>query len=472
MRSASPRSRAARAGRWLPPPPPRRSAPMPSRTHRDGVGDALGAVGVGGCHRRRHATQRRCLRVPSSMELAMRSARPGSVAATTAATSLSADAFLYWSMLELAMRSARPGSVAAIAAATSFSADIFANVLIDGVGDALGAFGVGGCHRRRHVAQRRCLRGLVGEGVGDALGVAEEPGSAGRIGSCHRRSHHAQRPGLLGLAGDGVGDALGVADKPGSTGGIVPPAPRPFLYVSSPDGGITGRPGTVGTVGHGGGRRRQGPLDSRDQPPGIVTETLMPDTKRVTLGKTGEAVRQVRAARHDCVLHQDRDHPHPALKSRPDLQPDQVIGVIKPPPAPLISRHQPARADHRHQHHACVHRTGNRLSEIHPRLNRMHVHEDLLRAETIDQAIGQPPGKTAALNPAVADKNATAPRCAHAQSRYRKEIPGETIQFTACERHCRTRETGGQTRVGRFMLTYASPPRLRTHSCTTVAVSR
>ena len=79
------------------------------------------------------------------MELAMRSARPGSVAATACATPLSADAFGDSSVMELAMRSAsarsraaRSGSVAASAFAT--------------------------------LAQRRCLPGLVGDGVGDAFG--------------------------------------------------------------------------------------------------------------------------------------------------------------------------------------------------------------------------------------------------------------------------------------------------------------
>ena len=163
----------------------------------------------------------------------------------------------------------------------------------------LGAAGVGGCHRRRHTDQRLCLRGLVGDGVGDALGVAEEPGDSGWI---------------------------------------VRPGPRAFLCFSFPDGGITGRPDTVSTADHSGGRRSQHPLNRRDQPPGIVTETLMPDTERVKAGKAGKAVRQVRVARHDRALHQDRDHPHPARKSRPDLQPDQVIGVIKAPPAPLVSR--------------------------------------------------------------------------------------------------------------------------------------
>ena len=57
----------------------------------------------------------------------MCSARPGSVAATAAATPISACAFADSSVMELAMRSARPGPVAATAAATPISACAFAD---------------------------------------------------------------------------------------------------------------------------------------------------------------------------------------------------------------------------------------------------------------------------------------------------------------------------------------------------------
>ena len=114
------------------------------------------------------------------MELAMRSARSGSVAASASAMPLSAAAFEDSSVMELAMRSAsvksraaRSGSVAASASATPLSADAFAGLVGDGVGDAFGAVGVGGGQRLRDAAQRRCLRGLVGDGVGDAFGVGE-----------------------------------------------------------------------------------------------------------------------------------------------------------------------------------------------------------------------------------------------------------------------------------------------------------
>ena len=78
------------------------------------------------------------------MELAMRSARSGSVAASAIATP-PAPVLRNSSVMELAMRSAsarsraaRSGSVTASASATPLSADAFSALVGDGVGDAFG----------------------------------------------------------------------------------------------------------------------------------------------------------------------------------------------------------------------------------------------------------------------------------------------------------------------------------------------
>lgn len=52
-------------------------------------------------------------------------------------------------------------------------------------------------------------------------------------------------------------------------------------------------------------------------------------------------------------------------------------------------------------------------AKIRPGLNGLHVHEDPLRAEAINQAIGQPSGDVSAFPAAITDKNATVPGCAH-----------------------------------------------------------
>ena len=217
-------------------------------------------------------------------------------------------------------RAARSGSVAASAFATPLSADD--------------------------------LRVLVGDGVGDAFGLGEEPAAAGDCG---------------GRCGAGASD----------------------------------------------------PLDRRDQAPGVVTEALVPNRQRIAAGQTGEALRQILPARHDRALDQDRNDPHVAGKGGLDFQPDDVVWIIKPPTAPLVGRGQPLRADDRQQHPAGRHRAEDFLGEVHARLDRVHIDEDLALAETIGQTVIQPASKMAALLPTVANKDATALSYGHAQSRYR-----------------------------------------------------
>ena len=161
----------------------------------------------------------------------------------------------------------------------------------------------------------------------------------------------------------------------------------------------------------------------------------MPDEQRVTAGQTGQALRQIFPARHDRALHQDRNDPHAAGQGGLDFQPDDVIWIIKPPTAPLVGRGQPVRADDRQQHLAGRHRAEDFLGEVHARLDRVHIDEDLALAEPIGQAVIQPASKMAALLPTVADKNATALSYGHGQSRYRRATWAETCQFTcSCER--------------------------------------
>src|SRR5215471_4867104 len=54
----------------------------------------------------------------------------------------------------------------------------------DGLSDTLRAVWIAGCRRPCDTAQRICLGGLVGDGLGEALGVSEDlgsaPGGAGR----------------------------------------------------------------------------------------------------------------------------------------------------------------------------------------------------------------------------------------------------------------------------------------------------
>jgi hypothetical protein len=76
----------------------------------------------------------------------------------------------------------------------------------------------------------------------------------------------------------------------------------------------------------------------------------------------------------------------------------------------------------------------NFLGEVHARLDRVHIDEDLALAETIGQAVIQPASKMAGFLPTVADKDATALSYGHVKSRYRRGIWTEMCRFTCgCE---------------------------------------
>ena len=57
--------------------------------------------------------------------------------------------------------------------------------------------------------------------------------------------------------------------------------------------------------------------------------------------------------------------------------------IIEPSAALLVGRGQPGGADDRQQHLTGRHRPGDLLGEVQPRLDRVHINEDLVLAETI-----------------------------------------------------------------------------------------
>lgn len=87
--------------------------------------------------------------------------------------------------------------------------------------------------------------------------------------------------------------------------------------------------------------------------------------------------------------------------------------------AALVGHGQPSRADDCQEHLAGRYRPEDFPGEVHARLDRVHVDEDLALAETTSQAVIQPACKMACLLPTVADKDATALSYGHVQSRYR-----------------------------------------------------
>ncbi len=94
-----------------------------------------------------------------------------------------------------------------------------------------------------------------------------------------------------------------------------------------------------------------------------------------------QAGRQLVRARHPRPAHEHRDHPHAAGQRRLDLQPHKITGIIQTPTV-LIGGREPAIADHREQHCARLDRVGNDLGELITWLDRVHILEHPISAET------------------------------------------------------------------------------------------
>jgi hypothetical protein len=151
----------------------------------------------------------------------------------------------------------------------------------------------------------------------------------------------------------------------------------------------------------------------------------MPNDECVAPGQAGEALRQVLSMRHGRAVYQDRNDSHAAAKGGLDFQSDEVVGIIKLPTALLVGCGQPVRADDCHKHFARRHRAENFLGEVHTRLDRVHIDENLALTETIGQAVIQSASKMTALLSAVANENATALSHRHVRSRYRNAVEGK-----------------------------------------------
>ncbi len=80
----------------------------------------------------------------------------------------------------------------------------------------------------------------------------------------------------------------------------------------------------------------QGPVQHLEQPAGIELEAGRAKLQRLPAVQLDQAVRQLVGIRHPRPIHQDRDHPNLARQGSLDLEPNEIIGVVKATPAMLI----------------------------------------------------------------------------------------------------------------------------------------
>jgi hypothetical protein len=102
---------------------------------------------------------------------------------------------------------------------------------------------------------------------------------------------------------------------------------------------------------------------------------------------------------------QDRDHSHPGLQRRLDLQPHDVVRVIETAVPSVVDDRKPAVADHHEQHVARLDRLADRLGEVGARWDRVDVLEHPLGAERLRHDPVEPVGLIRGVLPAVAQKD-------------------------------------------------------------------
>jgi hypothetical protein len=113
------------------------------------------------------------------------------------------------------------------------------------------------------------------------------------------------------------------------------------------------------------------------------------------------------SARGILPIHQDRDHPDLARQGSLNLQPNEIIGVVKAAPPMRIGDRQPLVTDERQQHITGADRPGDHLDKVITQLDRVDVLEDLPAAEAVCQPVVQPAGRVSGLLSPVADEDPT-----------------------------------------------------------------
>src|ERR1700730_7909020 len=113
----------------------------------------------------------------------------------------------------------------------------------------------------------------------------------------------------------------------------------------------------------------------------------MADLEGLSAGHLGEGDWQLITTRHGRALDQRWNHSDIAFKRGLNLQADQILLVIKPAPAGVVSPGQPVLPDHGYQEVARADCLVVHFSEVRSRLNGVDVHEDSPNAETGAQGV-------------------------------------------------------------------------------------
>ena len=115
---------------------------------------------------------------------------------------------------------------------------------------------------------------------------------------------------------------------------------------------------------------------------------------------------KLRSGRHDRSFDQHRNDPHVAGEGDPDLEADEIVRIVKPPPAVPVCAGQPLTAHDREQHIAGTDGALEDVHEVGAGFDVRDIHEHRGSAEPGPQVVEQSAGMARTVFTPVADEDA------------------------------------------------------------------
>lgn len=148
------------------------------------------------------------------------------------------------------------------------------------------------------------------------------------------------------------------------------------------------------------------PFERRNEATDVVAPAVVADVERVSPGERDEALGQLIRGRHLGLLDQSRDQPNAAIEGGFDLEADEILWIVEPPTTPPVANLHPLSPDDCNESVAGAHGVLDRLGEVHARLDRVDVHEDVFLAEALGELVVEATGVTGRLLATVVDEDA------------------------------------------------------------------
>ena len=115
---------------------------------------------------------------------------------------------------------------------------------------------------------------------------------------------------------------------------------------------------------------------------------------------------KLRSGWHDRSFDQHGNDPHVAGEGDPDLEPDEIVRIVKPPAAVPVGACQPLPAHDREQHIAGTDGALEDVHEVDAGFDVRDVHEHRGRAEPGPQVVEEPARMAGTVLTPVADEDA------------------------------------------------------------------